>query len=62
MHRDLKIANMFVTHARNWELATLAVGDFGAAQEGELNVRYETEQTGAGTRYHGTVGVHLHVS
>lgn len=62
MHRDLKISNMFVTHARNLELAALAVGDFGAAQEGDLNVRYKKEQTGVGMSCRATVRMHLHVS
>lgn len=36
MHKDLKMANIFVTGAQNLEFAQLAVGDFGAAQEGDL--------------------------
>lgn len=40
MHKDLKIANIFVTQAHNLELARLAVGDFGAAQEGDLSVSF----------------------
>lgn len=47
MHRDLKVANIFVTQAHNLEVARLAVGDFGAAQEGDLTVSFEQEHTGA---------------
>ena len=34
MHKDIKMQNMFVVNAHNLEMATLAVGDFGAAQRG----------------------------
>lgn len=47
MHRDVKIQNIFVKQAHNLELAELAVGDFGAAQEGQENVSIEREQNGA---------------
>lgn len=53
MHRDIKSSNVFVTQAHNLEVAALAVGDFGAAQEGEENVSIEREaeaSMGGGTR------------
>lgn len=37
--------NVFVTQAHNLELARLAIGDFGAAQEGVETVSRACEQT-----------------
>lgn len=34
MHKDIKLENIFVSNAHNLELAGLAVGDFGGAQNG----------------------------
>lgn len=47
MHRDLKMHNVFVTQAHDLELAGLAVGDFGAAQEGFETVSSECGKAGA---------------
>lgn len=35
MHKDIKMGNVFVVNTHDTESATLAVGDFGAAQQGE---------------------------
>eukprot|EP00903_Cladosiphon_okamuranus_P008033 g7749.t1 len=35
MHKDIKMGNVFVANTHDPESATLAVGDFGAAQRGE---------------------------
>lgn len=34
MHKDIKLENIFVSNAHDLELAELAVGDFGGAQNG----------------------------
>lgn len=39
MHKDIKMDNVFVVNTHDTESATLAVGDFGAAQRGEPTVR-----------------------
>lgn len=39
MHKDIKLDNIFVVNTHDTESATLAVGDFGAAQRGESTVR-----------------------
>lgn len=61
MHKDLKMANIFVTGAQNLEFAQLAVGDFGAAQEGDLTVSFEQAHTSAcvclAMPCHATVGM-----
>lgn len=50
MHRDLKMSNVFVAQAHDLDLAELAVGDFGAAQEGLETVSFiRGKKTGAGT-------------
>lgn len=35
MHKDIKMGNVFVVDTHDTESVTLAVGDFGAAQQGE---------------------------
>lgn len=39
MHKDIKPGNVFVVNTHDTESATLAVGDFGAAQRGVPTVR-----------------------
>lgn len=38
MHKDIKLENVFVRNAGNLQLAELALGDFGGAQNGRVTV------------------------
>ena len=43
LHRSIQMKNMFVVQSHSLELVRLAVGDFGAAQQGEERVRNVTQ-------------------